>query len=139
MSALADRYQPIVLVVDDNELERKLVGKVLDEELCELVFANSGADALALLRKLRPDLILLDVDMPDIDGLQTLCRLKQSPHLASIPVVMVTGHSEKEMVVKCLQAGAADFAVKPLERLNLLKKIRRFLQCDGATGIARAS
>ena len=133
LNELADRFQPIVLIVDDNELERKLVGKVLSEELCELVYAKSGAEALALLRKVRPDLILLDVDMPEIDGLETLRRLKQSPHLASIPVVMVTGHSEKEMVVKCLKAGAADFAVKPLERLNLLKKVRRYLQLDGVS------
>jgi CheY-like chemotaxis protein len=133
LSELANRFQPIVLIVDDNELERKLVAKVLDEELCEVVFAKSGAEALALLRKVRPDLILLDVDMPDIDGLETLRRLKQSPHLASIPVVMVTGHSEKEMVVKCLKAGAVDFAVKPLDRLNLLKKVRLYLQLDGTT------
>jgi CheY-like chemotaxis protein len=133
LGELADRFQPIVLIVDDNDLERKLVGKVLNEELCELVFAKSGAEALVLLRKVHPDLILLDVDMPDIDGLETLRRLKQSPHLASIPVVMVTGHREKEMVVNCLKAGAADFAVKPLERLNLLKKVRRYLQLEGAT------
>jgi CheY-like chemotaxis protein len=76
-------------------------------------------------------MILLDVDTPDIDGLETLRRHKQSPHLAGIPVVMVTGHSEKEVVVKCLEAGAADFAVKPLERLNLLKKVRRYMQLDG--------
>ena len=134
LSELADRFQPIVLIVDDNDLERKLVAKVLDEELCELVFAKSGAEALALLRKVRPDLILLDVDMPDIDGLETLRRIKHSPHLASIPVVMVTGHREKEMVVNCLKAGAVDFAVKPLERANLLKKVRRYLQLDGVTG-----
>jgi CheY-like chemotaxis protein len=136
LSDLADHFQPIVLVVDDNELERKLVGKVLDEELCELIFAKSGTEALALLRKVRPDLILLDVDMPDIDGLETLRRLKQSPHLSSIPVVMVTGHSEKDMVVRCLRAGAIDFAVKPLERVNLLKKVRRYLQIDGVAEIA---
>jgi CheY-like chemotaxis protein len=127
MSGLADHFQPIVLVVDDLELERKFMAKVLEEELCELVFAKSGGEAMALLRKVRPDLILLDVDMPEIDGLETLRRLKQSPHLADIPVVMVTGHREKEMVVKFLNAGAADYAVKPLERLSLLKKVRRYL------------
>jgi CheY-like chemotaxis protein len=119
--------------MDDSDPERQFVVKVLNKEVCELVFAKSGTEALALPRKVRPDLILLDVDMPEIDGLETLCRLKQSPHLASIPVVMVTGHSEKEMVVKCLKAGAVDFAVKPLERLNLLKKVRRYLQLDGVT------
>jgi CheY-like chemotaxis protein len=127
LSGLADRFQPIVLIVDDNELEHKFVAKVLDEELCELVFAKSGAEAMALLRKVRPDLILLDVDMPDIDGLETLLRLKQSPHLAEIPVVMVTGHREKEVVVKFLSAGAVDYAIKPLERVSLLKKVRRYL------------
>jgi CheY-like chemotaxis protein len=127
LSGLADHFLPIVLIVDDHELERKFMAKVLDEELCELVFAKSGAEAMALLRKVRPDLILLDVDMPEIDGLETLLRIKQSPHLADIPVVMVTGHREKEMVVKFQNAGAADYAVKPLERVSLLKKVRRYL------------
>jgi CheY-like chemotaxis protein len=126
LTELADRFLPVVLIVDDNELERKFVAKVLEEELCELVFATSGAEALALMRKVRPDLVLLDVDMPEIDGLETLRRLKHSPHLADIPVVMVTGHREKEMVVKFLNAGAADYAVKPLERTSLLKKVHRY-------------
>jgi CheY-like chemotaxis protein len=128
---LADRAQPLVLIVDDSAFERKLAAKVLGEAWCDMVFAESGAEALALLNTVRPDLILLDIDMPDIDGLETLRCLKRSPYLVSIPVVMVTGHNEREIVVQCLRAGAVDYAIKPLERATLLKKVRRYLHRDG--------
>lgn len=137
LGALEERFQPIVLVVDDSEFDRKMVGKLLEEELCELVYASGGADALAVLLNTRPDLILLDMDMPGINGLETLGRLKNSPDLASIPVVMITGHSERDVVVRCLKAGAVDFAVKPLNRENLLKKIAKFLRLDSPVPTVR--
>lgn len=127
LNELSERFQPIVLIVDDNEFERKLVGQILDEALYDLMYANSGADALAVLRKVRPDLILLDMDMPELNGLETLARLKNSPGLASIPVMMITGHSGKDVVVSCIKAGAVDFSVKPLDRENLLRKVAKFL------------
>jgi len=124
---MAVHFQPVVMVVDDNAFERKLVEKLMDEELYELLFADSGTQALSLLRKRQPDLILMDLDMPGINGLETLRRLKATPGFADIPVMMVTGQSGKEMVVDCLKAGAVDFVVKPLERESFLKKVARFL------------
>jgi CheY-like chemotaxis protein len=125
---MASHFQPVVLVVDDNEFEFKLIEKMMEEELYELIYANSGALALSILRKRQPDLILMDLDMPDINGLETLRRLKASPQFAGIPVMMVTGQSGKEMVVDCLKSGAVDFVVKPLERESFLKKVARFLR-----------
>ncbi|OIQ70806.1 CAI-1 autoinducer sensor kinase/phosphatase CqsS [mine drainage metagenome] len=125
---MASRFQPIVLVVDDNEFEFQLIEKMMEEELYELIYANSGALALNILRKRQPDLILMDLDMPDINGLETLRRLKASPQFAGISVMMVTGQSGKEMVVDCLKSGAVDFVVKPLERESFLKKVARFLR-----------
>jgi len=127
LSEQAGRLQPLVLIVDDNEFERKLIGKILDETTFELIFAASGVEALGILRKRRPDLILMDLDMPDINGLETTRRLKACAGLASIPVMMVTGKSGKGVVVDCLQAGAADFAVKPLDRDAFLKKMDKLL------------
>ena len=128
LCALAGQYQPVVLVVDDNAFERNLVKTMLEKELYELLFADSGAHALSVLRKRRPDLILMDLDMPDINGLDTLRMIKASPQFASIPIMMVTGQSGKEMVVDCRKAGAVDFVVKPLEREIFLKKVARFLK-----------
>jgi CheY-like chemotaxis protein len=125
---MASHFQPVVLVVDDHDFEFKLVEKLMEEEFYELIYANSGALALRTLRKRQADLILMDLEMPDMDGLETLRRLKASPQFAGIPVMMVTGQSGKEMVVDCLKAGAVDFVVKPLERELFLKKVARFLR-----------
>jgi CheY-like chemotaxis protein len=125
---LVEHFQPVVLVVDDNAFERKLVERMMEEEFYELLFADSGAQALSVLRKRQPDLILMDLDMPDINGLDTLRMIKASPQFASIPVMMVTGQSGKDMVVDCRKAGAVDFVVKPLDRDLFLKKVARLLK-----------
>lgn len=122
-----ERFQQIVLVVDDSAFDRKMFGAVLEEELYDLIFSNGCIEALAVLQTTLPDLILLDMDMPEIDGLQTLQRLKASLRLASIPVMMVTGHSERAVVLRCLQAGAIDFTVKPLDRDSFLIKVKKIL------------
>jgi CheY-like chemotaxis protein len=69
----------------------------------------------------------MDLDMPVLNGLDILRKLKAAPQFASIPVMMVTGQSGKDIVVHCLQAGAVDFVVKPLEREAFLKKLDRLL------------
>ncbi|OIN91055.1 MAG: hypothetical protein AUJ20_12530 [Comamonadaceae bacterium CG1_02_60_18] len=127
LSAMADRFQPVLLVVDDHAFGQKLVEKLMEEELYELVFADSGTQALNILRKRQPDLILMDLDMPGMNGLETLRRIKATPQWATIAVMMVTGQSGKEMVVDCLKAGAVDFVVKPLDRETFLKKVARFV------------
>ncbi len=124
---LDERFQQIVLVVDDSEFDRKVFGAVLEEELYDLVLSNGCLEALAVLERTLPDLILLDMDMPEIDGLQTLQRLKADLRLAGIPVMMVTGHSERDVVLRCLKAGAIDFTVKPLDRVSFLAKVRKIL------------
>jgi CheY-like chemotaxis protein len=125
--ALSVTARPLVLVVDDNEFERKLTGEILRAAPYDLLFASNGAEALELMREKRPNLILMDMVMPEINGLETLRRLKTTQQLADIPVMMITGQSEKDVVVECLKAGAVDFVVKPLDREVLLKKVERFL------------
>lgn len=127
LKALANHFRPLVLVVDDEEFERKLVGELLGAAPYDLLFASNGAEALSLLQERRPDLILMDMVMPEINGLETLRRLKASDRSAGIPVMVVTGQSDKDLVVDCLRAGAVDFVVKPLDREVLLKKVERFL------------
>ena len=122
----AERFQPVVLVVDDDAFECKLVNQLMDKQLYDVIFASSGSKALGMLRKERPDLILMDMDMPGISGLETLRMLKASPAHSSIPVMMVTSHNERDVVVECLRAGAVDFVLKPLNREVFLGKITRF-------------
>jgi len=128
LDALADRVQITVLVVDDDDFQRKIVAKILEAQNYRPVFAGSGVEALTILRKLRPDLILMDVVMPDMDGMETTRRLKAMPELAEVPVVMVTGKSEGNVVIDSLKAGAVDFVVKPFDRDTLMAKIERALR-----------
>ena len=127
LQSLADRVRPLLLMVDDDPYQHKLLGAVLRDANLDLDFATSGTEALALLSRRRPDLILMDVDLPDIDGVETTRRIKAVERLAGIPVVMLTGHGDKDVVVRSIKAGASGFLVKPLNKDTLLAKIRSCL------------
>jgi CheY-like chemotaxis protein len=89
--------------------------------------AHSGAEALAVLGRQHPDLILMDVALPDFNGVDITRRLKATPRFAAIPVLMITGQSERQVLEASLKAGAVDFLVKPVDREILLQKIARHL------------
>lgn len=129
LNTLARRVPPVVLVVEDDEFQRKLLARILAEADLESILAASGTEALAMLNKKRPDLILMDLNLPDIGGLEVTRRLKSVEHLARIPVVVITGESGKGVVVESLNAGAADFVVKPVDKKILLAKV---LKCIAA-------
>jgi CheY-like chemotaxis protein len=128
LNAMAEQVQPTVLVVDDNEFQCKIVAQLLAGNNYQLRFATSGADALGLLRKYQPDLILMDVQMQDLNGIEATRRIKAVPRLADIPVIMMTGQSDRAVVAESLKAGAIGFVVKPLVRENLLLKMAQALQ-----------
>jgi PleD family two-component response regulator len=133
LKALAERIRPIVLVVDDDEFQCKIIGKILETENYHLVFASNGFEALNILRKTRPDVILMDVMMPGIDGMETTRRLKAVPQSVKAPVIMITGKSEGKIVVDCLKAGAVDFVVKPFDSATLIAKIARAFNATTAS------
>ena len=117
--------RPRLLVVDDDAFFRKLLRQMLAQICSEVHGAASGEQAEMLLRTVRPDLILMDVKLPDVDGIALTRKLKAHAQFAAIPVIMVTGQSEKQVMVDSLAAGAADFIVKPVDRELLLRKIAR--------------
>jgi CheY-like chemotaxis protein len=127
LQTLAERVCPLVLVVDDDEFQHKALGKLLENANIELAFATSGTGALVALRKRRPDLILMDVELPDMDGVETTRQIKSVQPFASVPVLMITGHSDKKVVVRSIKAGASGFVVKPFNREILLARIRSAL------------
>lgn len=124
LQALADRVRPLVLVVDDDEYQHKLLRSLLRDESLDLAFADSGAAALLQLRTLQPDLILMDIGLPDIDGVETTRRVRAVARLAAVPILMITGHSDKEVVVRSIRAGASGFVVKPFDKAVLIARIR---------------
>ncbi|HIJ89942.1 MAG: response regulator [Desulfobulbaceae bacterium] len=127
LRAMAKKAPATIMVVDDDELARKLFKTMFEPENYELMFAASGIEALALLNNRRPDLILMDMMMPDIDGLELTRRIKSTEQFSNIPIIMVTCNSSQSIVKQCLMAGASNYVVKPFNRTNLLKKIDKFL------------
>ena len=121
------------LLIDDESFQLKLLAQLLSAENLEQIFATSGTEALVSLRKRRPDLIFMDVGLPDIDGIEAVRRIKAIENFAAIPIIMITGNSEKDVVVQSLKAGAADFVVKPFDKRIVLAKLRKYLDLSSVS------
>lgn len=116
--------QPIVLAVDDAPDTLNLLTDVLEAAAMTVLVSRSGAAALTLMERIRPDLILMDAVMPDPDGFETCRRIKEQSALAHIPIVFMTGLSDTESVVKGFAAGGVDFVPKPIVASELVARIR---------------
>jgi CheY-like chemotaxis protein len=119
--------KPLVMVVDDDQFARKMIQTSLEGKSYELIFAHDGTAALGLLRRIRPDLILMDINLPDIDGVTLTQKLKALPWLAEIPVLMLTGEARRETLQNSMKAGAAGFIVKPFTAKMLNERLGQFL------------
>ncbi|WP_052760981.1 response regulator [Sedimenticola thiotaurini] len=118
---------PIILMVDDDKFQHKLIKQILINERLKLEFATSGTEALGILRRCRPDLILMDVNLDNENGIEVTQRIKAVKQFTTIPVIMITGEGAKDIVVDSVKAGAVDFIVKPFNTSTLIKKIYRFI------------
>lgn len=118
-----------ILIVDDVTTNLKLASDVLQDKY-RLSMAKSGRQALDFLDKAKPDLILLDVRMPDMDGYETLENIKANPETAGIPVVFLTVDDQRESEIKGLKMGAMDFILKPFEPEVMLSRIEKILQIE---------
>jgi putative two-component system response regulator len=116
-----------ILVVDDNISSLKQIGAQLGGDY-EVSLAKSGALALQICMTEKPDLILLDIEMPDMDGFETIKRLRLNHYLGSIPVIFLTGNHDTETEVRGLQSGARDFITKPVEKSILHHRIELHLR-----------
>jgi len=117
-----------VLVVDDEEDIRELVRLNLAKEGYEVLDCDSGEQALSLSRAKQPDLIVLDLMLPGIDGIEVCRRLRADPKTAAIPIVILTAKGEDADVVAGLEVGAEDYVVKPFSGKVLAARVRRLLR-----------
>jgi DNA-binding response OmpR family regulator len=125
-AGIADR-RPRILIVDDERQNRQLLEIMLAPEGFVLLTAASGEEALAMVAQEQPDLILLDVLMPRMDGYQAVARIKGDLATKNIPIIMLTALDEHDARMLVLSAGAEDFLTKPVDRAELSTRVRNLL------------
>jgi two-component system, sensor histidine kinase and response regulator len=119
---------PSILVIDDEPNNFDVIQTLLNNEDYIFHYASSGQRALDRVDRFQPDLILLDLMMPDLDGIEVCRRIKALPRWQSVPIVMVTALTDKTALEKCLSTGAEDFINKPVNRLELLARVALMLR-----------
>ena len=120
-----------ILIVDDNQANCELLDAYLAEVDCEIDFAYDGQEALEKVDAFNPDLILLDVMMPKLNGFEVCEKLKSDPDKRSIMILMVTALNELGDIERAVKAGTNDFVSKPVTKLELLKRVENMLQLKG--------
>ncbi len=101
-----------ILVVEDDKFLRELISRKLSDEGFEISQAVDGEDGIEKIKQVKPDLVLLDLILPSIDGFEVLSRIKEDPSVASIPVIILSNLGQKEEIEKGLSLGAVDFLIK---------------------------
>ncbi len=121
---LDKQSSPRVLIVDDTPDNIRVLGTILRQQDYQINVAQNGVQALNLTGKIMPDLILLDIMMPELDGLETCRRLKQDPITRDIPVIFLSAKAEDEDVLQGFELGAADYVTKPFNPRILLARVK---------------
>jgi DNA-binding response OmpR family regulator len=121
-----------ILVVDDEPSVVRLVELNLTQEGHHVRTASDGEEALASIAQMRPDLVVMDVMMPNLDGFETLKRLKEDPATAEIPILMLTARAQDEDVFEGYGTGAQWYLTKPFDPVELRRVVRHLLQRDPA-------
>jgi CheY-like chemotaxis protein len=119
-----------VLTVDDSKTIRMIVKKAFQPYSCEVFEAENGVEGLAAATKEKPGLIVLDITMPVMNGIETLDRLKADGDLKNIPVIMLTAESGKDNVVNIVKKGVKDYMVKPFKGEDLIERVRKIVPLE---------
>lgn len=120
--------KPLILIVDDNNFNLEMLSSVLKEEGYHTLTASSGIEALDSADKKSPDLILLDIIMPQMDGYETCERLRESDKTKNVPIIFLSGRTKEDDVVRGFRAGAVDYVSKPFHPEELLSRVRTHLE-----------
>ncbi|HZA67215.1 MAG TPA: response regulator [Geminicoccaceae bacterium] len=123
---------PTLLYVEDNEMNRDMLSRRLQRRGFKVLMARDGEQGLATATAEKPDLILMDMSLPVLDGWEATRQLKASPETKGIPIIGLTAHAMATDRDKCLEAGCDDYDTKPVELSRLLEKIERLLGTGAA-------
>ena len=116
-----------IMIVDDSPTDTHLLRKILERNGYETLTAENGNDGVEVAKRLKPDLILMDVVMPGLNGFQATRQLQQDPETADIPVIMVTTKDQETDRTWGLRQGATDYVVKPVDAQELVARVRMAL------------
>jgi CheY-like chemotaxis protein len=124
---------PRILLVEDNELNRDMLSRRLQRRGFDVLIAEDGARGIEVARSALPELILMDMDLPIVDGWEATRRLKADPSAQKIPIIALTAHALQTDCDRAFAAGCDDFATKPIEFAALLEKITKALEAAGVS------
>jgi CheY-like chemotaxis protein len=118
---------PKILLVEDNEMNRDMLSRRLERKGLRVLVAVDGEQGLALARSEAPDLILMDMSLPVMDGWSATRHLKANPETRTIPIIALTAHAMADDRIRCLESGCDDYDTKPIEFTRLMGKIQTLL------------
>jgi diguanylate cyclase (GGDEF)-like protein len=123
----------LVLVVDDDPVSRLIIKRALEKGAAKVIEAENGYEAVTFFEMLRPDLVLLDVNMPEMNGFEACRRLRGNPNGAAVPVMIITNTDESDDIRNAYEAGATDFMSKPINSLILRERVEYMLRASATT------
>lgn len=116
-----------ILLVDDSETILEMERMILQQDRYDVVTARDGQEGVTKALELKPDLILMDVIMPGLDGFAAVRRLREHPGTSRVPIVMVTSKAEAESMETGYESGCSDYIIKPIDRMELVAKVKNLL------------
>ena len=119
---------PKILLVEDNEMNRDMLSRRLQRKGYEVVIAIDGGQGVEMAKSVTPDLILMDMSLPDLDGWEATRRLRAAPETKTVPIIALTAHAMAGDREKAIEAGCDDYDTKPVELQRLLSKIEALLK-----------
>ncbi len=126
-------YTPVILLVDDNPHNLQVLGKLLQEEKYKTEFAINGESALEWLKIRQFDLILLDLNMPGMNGFEVCKKIRSEKGINEVPIIFLSAESERESILKGFEVGAQDYVTKPFDTRELLARVKTQLDLKSKT------
>lgn len=132
---MTDKKKMLILAVDDNPRNLQVLGTLLSENNYEIAVAQNGLQALEFVKKNTPDLILLDIMMPEMDGYEVCRKLKSDIGTQHIPVIFLTAKTATEDIVKGFETGGVDYVIKPFNSAELLARVKTHIEVKILRGL----